>query len=298
MVRPRTPRCRGDRPLAPALSRGQAPDLGLELGRDHGCPSEFPRSAPPNPLQSPNPRRATGPHRPHHERRRVHRQVAPRSAHRALRRPAALPRPLRALRPPEAGGGRPHRRLVHLREGRRQEGRLGRLGRRLEARLLRLGVQGPPQGPGRRLPPARPVPRRPREPAAPRHLRHGPPGGPHQLHGHPAGGPRGPARRPGRPAEPRDRPLGLRRPAEAQARRGQRGDHGRRRPHRGRDRGLAPRARLGPPRGRPFPRPPRLLPLRRGHRPPARRPRHPDPRAEPQEAGALRAASPASSSRR
>ena len=44
----------------------------------------------------------------------------------------------------------------------------------LEARPLRLGVQaqGQIQGPGQRLPPALPVPRRPRQPAALRRLRY------------------------------------------------------------------------------------------------------------------------------
>ena len=64
---------------------------------------------------------------------------------------AALPRPVRAARPPHAGRGRPARRVVQLRARRGQDRGRRRLGRRLEAGLLRLGVQGQAQGPRRRL---------------------------------------------------------------------------------------------------------------------------------------------------
>ena len=100
------------------------------------------------------------------------------------RLPGALPRPLPPGRPPHAGRGRPHRRVLHLRGRRGQDRRRPGLGRRLEEGLLRLGVQGQARRPGRRLPAAAPVPRGAGEPAAAGRLRHRPHRRPHQLHQH------------------------------------------------------------------------------------------------------------------
>ncbi len=188
------------------------------------------------------------------------------NALRAQRLPAALPRPVRAAGPAQAGRGRPRRHLVHLRARRAEDRRRQGLGRRLDARPLRLGVQGQAQGPQGGLHATAALPRGPGEPAAAGRLRHGPLRGPHQLHRHGQADPRLRPGRPGRPGQPRRPPQALHRARLAAARHHQREDHRRggravRRTGR-RDASEGDRAAAG----RPLPDEAHVLHVRRGHR--------------------------------
>ena len=92
--------------------------------------------------------------------------------------------PVPATRRTNSGGGRPERRVLHVREEPEEGDRRARFRRRMAQGMLRLGVQGPPRRPRQSLRPASAIPRVAGQPAAAGRLRLRPIRNPHQLQQH------------------------------------------------------------------------------------------------------------------